>query len=65
MTVDSNGNTLNDGDSVRLIKDLNVKGSSLNLKRGTLIKNIRLTEDPDEIECRLGKSNGLTATDVE
>ncbi len=63
MTVDSNGNTLNDGDSVRLIKDLNVKGSSLNLKRGTLIKNIRLTEDPDEIECRLGKSTIVLRTE--
>ena len=59
MTVeikDSNGNLLNDGDNVTLIKNLKVKGSSLNLKRGTLIKNIRTTYDEGEIECRIGKS---------
>jgi protein PhnA len=40
---DSNGNTLSDGDSVTVIKDLKVKGTSVTLKRGTFIKNIRLT----------------------
>ena len=49
---DSNGNILQDGDSVRLIKDLKVKGTSATLKRGTLVKNIRLTSDPEHIECR-------------
>jgi len=49
-TKDSNGALLQDGDSVTLIRDLKVKGSSLNLKRGTLIKNIRLTYSQDEIE---------------
>lgn len=53
---DSNGNMLNDGDSVTVIKDLKVKGSSLNLKRGTKIKNIRLTNSANEVECRVGKS---------
>ncbi|MGB7905712.1 MAG: PhnA domain-containing protein, partial [Steroidobacteraceae bacterium] len=44
MTVkDSNGNTLAEGDSVQVIKDLKVKGSSETLKRGTVYKNIRLT----------------------
>jgi protein PhnA len=52
---DSNGNTLKDGDSVTLIKDLKVKGTSTTLKRGTLIKGIRLTDDPNEIECRVNK----------
>jgi len=52
-TKDSNGNILNDGDSVHLVKDLKVKGSSSTLKRGVKIKNIRLTEDPDEVECRV------------
>lgn len=56
---DSNGNPLADGDSVILIKDLKVKGSSITLKRGTLIKNIRLTDDDQEIECRTDKVKGL------
>jgi len=59
---DTNGATLNDGDSVQLTKDLKVKGSSLNLKRGTVIKNIRLTDDPDEVECRQGKSQIVLKT---
>lgn len=56
---DSNGAELKDGDSVTLIKDLKVKGTSTTLKRGTLIKNIRLTGDPDEIECRAEKIKDL------
>ena len=53
MTVkDSNGTELKDGDSVTLIKDLKVKGTGVTLKRGTMIKNIRLTADEEEIECR-------------
>ena len=56
---DSNGTILKDGDSVTLIKDLKVKGTSVTLKRGTLVKNIRLTDDPDEIECNAEKVKGL------
>ena len=56
---DSNGNILGNGDSVQVIKDLKVKGTSVTLKRGTLIKNIRLTEDPEEIECNADKVKGL------
>lgn len=56
---DSNGNLLADGDSVTVIKDLKVKGTSVTLKRGTMIKNIRLTEDPEEIECNAEKVKGL------
>ena len=53
---DANGNLLENGDSVILTQDLKVKGSS-DLKRGTVIKNIRLDEDEDEaVECRIGKS---------
>lgn len=52
---DSNGNILNEGDSVTLIKDLKVKGTSSTLKRGTMVKNIRLTDDENEIECRINK----------
>lgn len=56
---DSNGAALSDGDSVQLIKDLKVKGTSVTLKRGTLIKNIRLTDDEEEIECNAEKVKGL------
>ena len=56
---DSNGNILKDGDSVQIIKDLNVKGTSVALKRGTTIKNIRLTDDEEHIECNAEKVKGL------
>ena len=57
---DSNGNQLSEGDSVTLIKDLPVKGTNVTLKRGTMIKNIRLIEDdPDNIECNAEKVKGL------
>lgn len=59
---DSNGNELNDGDSVQVIKDLKVKGSSTTLKRGTVIKNIRLTGKDGEAECRMGKSTIVLRT---
>ena len=58
-TRDSNGTILADGDNVTLIKDLKVKGTSVTLKRGKLVKGIRLTGDPDEIECRVEKVKGL------
>jgi protein PhnA len=56
---DSNGTLLSNGDSVTLTKDLKVKGSSVTLKRGTLIKNIRLTSNEGEIECNADKVKGL------
>ncbi len=59
MAKDSNGTILNDGDSVTVIKDLKVKGTSATLKRGTLIKNIRLSDNEDEIECNADKIKGL------
>ena len=60
VTKDSNGNILADGDSVTLIHDLKVKGSGgVTLKRGTLVKNIRLTGDTDEIEANVDKVRGL------
>ena len=60
IVKDSNGTRLADGDSVTLIKDLKVKGSGgVTLKRGTLVKNIRLTGDPDEIEANVEKVRGL------
>ena len=59
---DCNGNSLNDGDSIRLARDLKVKGSSINLKRGTVIKNIRLTGNDEQVECRHGKSTVVLKT---
>jgi protein PhnA len=57
---DSNGNTLANGDTVVVIKDLKVKGSSIPLKQGTVIKNIRLVEDDAEhIEGNSDKIKGL------
>lgn len=56
---DSNGTILNDGDNVTLTKDLKVKGTSVTLKRGTLVKNIRTTDNPEEIECNAEKAKGL------
>lgn len=53
---DCNGNILKAGDNVQVIKDLKVKGSSLTLKRGAIVKNIRLTEKEDEIEGKVDKS---------
>jgi protein PhnA len=59
---DSNGAPLAEGDSVTLIKDLKVKGSSLTLKRGTVVKKIRLTDDAEEIDCRINGSNLVLKT---
>ena len=59
IVKDSNGNILSNGDSVTLIKDLKVKGTSVTLKRGTLVKDIRLTDDAEEIECNADKVKGL------
>ncbi|MBB3275343.1 protein PhnA [Pseudoxanthomonas sp. OG2] len=59
VVKDSNGTVLANGDSVTLIKDLKVKGTSVTLKRGTLVKNIRLTDDEELIECNVDKVKGL------
>ena len=56
---DAVGNVLADGDQVTLIKDLTVKGAGRTLKRGTLIKSIRLTGDRQEIDCRYEGIKGL------
>ncbi|NOV02680.1 zinc ribbon domain-containing protein YjdM [Paenibacillus planticolens] len=50
---DANGNVLNDGDSVTVIKDLKVKGSSSVIKIGTKVKNIRLIEGDHDIDCKI------------
>lgn len=56
---DAVGNLLADGDQVTLIKDLVVKGAGQTLKRGTLVKSIRLTGDSQEIDCRFDGIKGL------
>jgi protein PhnA len=56
---DCYGNVLNAGDSVMVIKDLKVKGTAVTLKQGTKIKNIRLTDSEEEIECNSEKVKGL------
>ena len=61
-TKDSNGNLLEDGDNVHVIKDLKIKGMSKTLKRGNVIKNIRTTGDPQEVECRVGKAQIVLKT---
>ncbi len=59
VVQDSAGNALADGDSVTLIKDLKVKGTSTTLKQGTVIRSIRLTDDPELIDCRHDTIKGL------
>ncbi|WP_157016861.1 alkylphosphonate utilization protein [Mesorhizobium xinjiangense] len=56
---DASGNVLADGDSVVLVKDLKVKGAGQTLKQGTVIKPIRLTDKPQEIDCRHDTIKGL------
>lgn len=52
-TSDSNGNVLQNGDSIIVIKTLKVKGSPNDIKRGTVVKNIRLTDNKEEIEGKI------------
>ncbi|CAH1674629.1 Protein YjdM [Hyphomicrobiales bacterium] len=56
---DAAGNLLADGDAVVLIKDLKVKGAGQTLKQGTVIRSIRLTDNPEEIDCRHDAIKGL------
>jgi protein PhnA len=53
IVKDANGNVLNDGDTVIVIKDLKVKGSSSDLKKGTKVKNIRLVDGDHNIDCKI------------
>ncbi len=58
-TKDSNGTVLSDGDTVTVIKDLKVKGSSGVIKRGTIVRGIRLTSDPEEVDGKVEGMRGL------
>ncbi|MCB9809057.1 alkylphosphonate utilization protein [Candidatus Nomurabacteria bacterium] len=59
QTVDAYGNVLAYGDTIMLTKALDVRGTKVNLKKGTVIKNIRLTDNPEEIECSAPGVKGL------
>ena len=59
---DSNGAELMDGDAVTVIKDLKVKGSSMVIKRGTKVKSIRLTDNPEEVDCKIEGSSIVMKT---
>ena len=62
VVVDANGTQLQDGDSVTLIKDLDVKGANFTAKRGTTVKNIRLGFDPTHVEGRINKQSIMLKT---
>lgn len=57
LVKDANGNVLQNGDSVVLIKDLKVKGSSITLKVGTKVKSIRLVGGDHEVDCKMDAGN--------
>lgn len=63
VVKDVNGNILADGDTVVLIKDLKVKGTSVTLKKGTTVKKIKLTEDDQEIDCRVNGTSIVLRTE--
>lgn len=60
---DCNGNILANGDAVVVMKTLKVKGSSMVVKKGTVVKNIRLTEDADEVDCKVDGSSIVLRTE--
>jgi protein PhnA len=64
MTVtDANGNNLEDGSSIKLAKGLKVKDAGITLKRGVVVKNIRLTDNKDEIDCKINKTKIVLRTE--
>ena len=62
VAKDSNGAELFDGDAVTVIKDIKVKGSSMVIKRGTKVKSIRLTENLEEVDCKIEGSSIVLKT---
>ena len=59
---DSNGNLLIEGDSVTIIKSLPLKGTNITIKQGTKVKNIHLTDDEGEVECKIDKMKVVLKT---
>ena len=62
IITDANGTPLHEGDSVKLTKDLKVKGAGITLKRGTVVKNIRVTDRSEEIDCKIKKTSIVLRT---
>lgn len=62
VAKDCNGAPLADGDAVTVIKDLKVKGSSMAIKQGTKVKSIRLTDNPEEVDCKIDGSGIVLKT---
>ena len=62
-TKDCNGTLLQDGDNVKTTQDLKVKGTGMTIKRGTVVKGIRLTNNSDEIDCRVQKTKIVLRTE--
>lgn len=62
VAKDCNGTELADGDSVTVIKDLKVRGSSMVIKQGTKVKSIRLTDNPEEVDCKIDGSGIVLKT---
>ncbi|MDO4707731.1 MAG: zinc ribbon domain-containing protein YjdM [Porphyromonadaceae bacterium] len=62
IAKDSNGTPLETGDAVTVIKDLKVKGSSMVIKQGTKVKSIRLTENSEEVDCKIDGSSIVLKT---
>lgn len=56
-TKDANGTILQSGDTVFLTRDLDVKGVAISLKRGEKIKNVKVGDDPELLECKIGKKS--------
>ena len=61
-TTDMNGNVLENGDSVIFTKSMKVKGTQINLKKGTKVKNIRLTDNPIEIDWKVNGTSLVLKT---
>lgn len=59
IVKDSQGTVLLSGDNVQVIKDLKIKGSSVTIKKGTIVKGIKLTDDEEEVECRVDNMKGI------
>ena len=59
VVVDCQGTVLKSGDTVQVIKDLDVKGTKITIRKGTIIKNIKLCEDEDLVECRVENMKGI------
>lgn len=62
VAKDCNGAVLADGDAVTVIKDLKVRGSSMVIKQGTKVKSIRLTDNPEEVDCKIDGSGIVLKT---